>query len=95
MNLKKEFEKKFVGIIYDTGDIWDWIEEKFGSQNEAVVKPKIANLNKEIRKASQTGILITRNITDLGSVHLNASLDEKFIALDVLQDILDNNLHSV
>jgi len=28
MNLKKEFEKKFAGISYDTGDIWDWIIEK-------------------------------------------------------------------
>ena len=34
MNLKKEFEKKFAGISYDTDDIWGWIEKKLKEEYE-------------------------------------------------------------
>lgn len=93
MNLGEEMNKAKIDAL--TAGSWDDFEEEAiniaKKYADEMSMPKIADLTKEIEKASQTGILITRNKTELGSVHLCASLDKQFIDLDVLQDILDSN----
>lgn len=55
-------------------------------------KLKKETIIKQIQQASQIGILITRDVTNLGAVHLRASEDKRFVDLEELLNIIDDNL---